>query len=256
MADCSEEEDAYHKGVVKDILQDEVEKHMHGIDPAVVALMQNNKNGLFGADGGGVIGGLILAGLLGNNRNGLFGGNNSDAAVTAAVSNPQFSGLSQQMQTLGQNMSVMQGEMSDAQRASAAEHRIDSLQDAITQQHEAALSEFNAIARNQADHAKSLADCCCEQRLATQGVNTNMALMEARLNAQSCQLKHDILTQMTANEANAVARHTQLLMNDKDAENRALRDQLFAASQREQTSTLLAACAGNGNGHGNNVSKS
>ncbi|MBF0437423.1 MAG: hypothetical protein HQL77_18950 [Magnetococcales bacterium] len=241
--ECNEEEKMFHKGVVKDIIHEEMEKHtMTGIDPAVVALLQNNKGGLFGGnDGGGVLGGLVLAGLLGGNRNGIFGNNNGDAAAAVAVANPQFAALSQQMQTLGQNLAHLQGETADAQRANAAEHRVDSLEEAMTGQHVTTLNEINAIARNQSDMSRSLADCCCEQRLATQGINTNLALMESRLNAQLCQMKQDIMAQASAHEAAAVARNTQNIISEKDAT-------IFKMSQDAQTAQILAALSGNGNG--------
>lgn len=64
---------------------------MHeGIDPGIVALMNNrgngNNDGMFGMGGGGLFGGLILGSLLRNGNGGLFGGNGDGAGGAAAVS--------------------------------------------------------------------------------------------------------------------------------------------------------------------------
>jgi hypothetical protein len=246
----------FHKGMIKEMIEEECHKHYEELkkmttDPnTLLAFMNTNKQNDFGLGGGGM-GSFLLGALLTGNRNGggLFGGNNgSDVAATAAISNPQFTSLQHQMDTLGNTLSVMQGGIADAQRADSAEHRVDTLQDAMTAQTASVLSEVNEISRSQAETARELATCCCETQKSILGVNTNLALMEARNQAALCSLEQRLSNQASVNEAAAVARHTQLIMADKDAENRQLRDQLFAASQTAQTATILAALGNKNNG--------
>lgn len=158
---------------------------------------------------------LITLGFLKGDNGGLLGGGgNAGAGVLAGEAQAKLDCLAQQHSTL---MAQIAKNDTD-QNFTTLGLGIDSLGNIQRDATAAVTNQINDL-RAQA------AECCCENRVAIQGVNTNIAQQTATLQAAGLQNTQNILDKINDN-ALAV----------KDSEIRRLQDDL-------QTQTILAKCA-------------
>lgn len=196
--------------------------------------------------GGGQFGGFLLGALLTRNG-GIFGNNGMDAATTVAseANEARFDGLTAQMNNLSQqvqsaNMTENLNDLSAQNAALAA-----TLQNQISQNQLASCQQFNVI-------QAALAQCCCDNRVATEQVKTSIAMTQATLDKSICQQGHD-----TENMINAqTAQLTSLITNNMIAH---LQDQVSEsrtnALQNQLQSGFNAILLALQNIHGNGNSK-
>ena len=171
---------------------------------------------------------LITLGFLRGNG-GLFGGDNNSqnagAGVLAGETQAKLDCLAQQHQTLSNQIS--NGD--NVARFQAISNQIATLEGVGRDSTAAITNQLNDL-RAQA------AECCCETKVAIQGVNTAIAQQTATLAAEGLANTQKILDRMCAGD-----------LELKNAEIRNLQQEL-------QTQTIIANCHGHhggGNGGGN-----
>ena len=179
--------------------------------------------------GGGFGGGLggnnsVLWLLLLLGKDGFGNNKEAGAGYIAGENTSKLDCLSQQHQTLMNQIAKNDTDQNFTTLGLA----VDSLGNVQRDATAAVTNQINDL-RAQA------AECCCENRVAIQGVNTNIAMQTATLTASGLSNTQAILNKLCDNE-NAIAQ----------SEIRRLQDAL-------QTQTILANCNGGGNGGGNNI---
>ncbi len=183
--------------------------------------------GLGGFGGNNPLLWLITLGFL-KGENGILGGGSGNAGaagVLAGETQAKLDCLAQQHQTLS-NQITNDGNVA---RFQAVSNQITNLE-GIGRESTAAIT--NTLNDMRADAA----ECCCETKIAIQGVNTAIAQQTAVLTASGLANTQAILDRINASE-----------LATKDSEIRRLQDDL-------QTQTILANCnGGSGNGVDINV---
>lgn len=158
---------------------------------------------------------LITLGFLKGDNGGLLGGGNSAGAGYVAGEN------SSKIDCLTQG----QNHLADQIAANSQAAQFATLGAGITAVAETARDNRDFLGAQLTNMAAAAAECCCEQRIAIEGVNTNIAQQTAVLTASGLANTQTILNALNDN-ALAV----------KDGEIRRLQDDL-------QTQTILAKCA-------------
>lgn len=167
--------------------------------------------------GGGQFGGFLLGALLARNG-GLFGGNGDAAATVANDANEaRFAGLTAQMGNLSQQLqsSTLSESFNDLAAQNSALSA--SVQNQISQIQLASCQQFNAM-------QAALAQCCCDNRVATEQVKTSIALTQASLDKSICDQAHEtenLLNAQTAQLMQAINNSQITALQDQVAEARA-----------------------------------
>jgi len=156
---------------------------------------------------------LITLGFL---KDGSIGGGNQESANSA-----KLDCLAQQHQSLSQQIAGN----NQASQFQALAQGIDAVGTASRDSRDAISAQLNQM-------AAASAECCCENRVGIQGINTAIALQTAALTAEGKNNTQEILSKLCDNQA-AI----------KDAEIRNLQQEL-------QTQTILANLGGHGHGKG------
>jgi hypothetical protein len=182
-------------------------------------------DGLFGAGGGGLIGGLILGSLLRNNGN-LFGGDASGAALGATLRNPpeQDQANMSLMQSIGQvdkAVAVGTAAMEASQAAQSAAitaqlnnvassivSRVEGVKDAVNANAVALMQGQNAIQQNVMENRYELS-----KDIAADGEKTRALLVaqyEAALNRQLSDANARVIALETRADTTAAARGVEV----------------------------------------------
>lgn len=179
-------------------------------------LPSNGSNDQFGGMGG--LTGLILGGALFGRNGGLFGNQGDGAAVAANAAqdaaNARYDGLQAQFNAMSQSNqtnSMMSG--------------FGNLNEQLAALNTASMNQFYqgqlATAQQMNAMQTALAACCCDNRVAAERTNANIAASEARLGLQICTQAHDtemLLAQQTANLTAQLTNSTIASLQDSVAQ--------------------------------------
>ena len=151
-----------------------------GVSLADIAAVTDNKDGMFGGDGGGMwIFALLILLLIGGG--GFFGGArgiNGEPVTEAGLCNAMnFNNLENAVGRLNDN----------------AQHNYQGLQNGLSTLGYETLRNFNTV-------QQQVADCCCTTQRAIDGVNYNGAINTAAINANTTAQTQKILDAMAQNK--------------------------------------------------------
>ena len=151
-----------------------------GVSLADIAAVTDNKDGMFGGEGGGMwIFALLILLLIGGG--GFFGNNrgiNGEPVTEAGLCNAMnFNNLENAVGRLNDNV----------------EHNYQGLQNGLSTLGYETLRNFNTV-------QQQVADCCCTTQRAIDGVNYNGAINTAAINANTTAQTQKILDAMAQNK--------------------------------------------------------
>lgn len=211
----------------------------NGLSAADIAAVTDNDNCGYGFGGGWWI--III--LLVIFRGGVFGNNNGCDGACATVGDiergfnnqstqQRFNGLDQGICKLGYDNLAQMTQLQQAMMQGNF-----GLQQAINNASVANMQDTNSISRQ-------LADCCCENREAIQGVNYNLSQGFANQSYQLQQCCCDLKEVMNNNTRAVIDQLNQFRMEDKNETIAELRSQVqalnLAQSQSNQNNYLLS----------------
>ena len=150
-----------------------------GVSLADIAAVTDNKDGMFGGDGGGMwIFALLILLLIGGG--GFFGNNrgiNGEPVTEAGLCNAMnFNNLENAVGRLSDNV----------------QHNYQGLQNGLSTLGYETLRNFNTV-------QQQVADCCCTTQRAIDGVNYNGAINTAAINANTTEQTQKILDAISSN---------------------------------------------------------
>lgn len=226
-----------------------------GIDPGVVAMLNDRcRNGNWG-EGGGIWIVLLFLFLLGiGGGNGFFGNRNGFENVAGVdrtvVNEANYSRLLDALGTQGTRQEVaIQGlaqtlncDLNSIKSALGSIDKIDK-QLAVNQG-----SIINAIQSCCCNLQGKIQDCCCEtnRNIERQACQTRADIQDVRFLISSSQAAQDnlIQSQFAAQNAYMADQFCQIKMRELENTNQRLRDDLFRQSQQSQTAQILQAIRG------------
>ena len=226
-----------------------------GIDPGVVAMLNDRcRNGNWG-EGGGIWIVLLFLFLLGiGGGNGFFGNRNGFDSVAGVdrtvVNEANYSRLLDALGTQGTRQEVaIQGlaqtlncDLNSIKSALGSIDKIDK-QLAINQG-----SIINAIQSCCCNLQGKIQDCCCEtnRNIERQACQTRADIQDVRFLISSSQAAQDnlIQSQFAAQNAYMADQFCQIKMRELENANQRLRDDLFRQSQQSQTAQIIQAIRG------------
>lgn len=225
-----------------------------GIDPGVVAMLNDRcRNGDWN-EGGGIWIVLLFLFLLGiGGGNGFFGRNGfaGDAGVAGVdrtvVNEANYSRLLDAIGTQGTRQEMaMQG------LAQTLHCDVDSIKSAlfsIVKDLEVnQCSIINLIQNVGCQLGQQISSCCCEtnRNIERQGCQTRADIQDVRFLISSSQAAQDnlIQAQFAAQNAYLADQFCQIKMRELEATNQRLRDDLFRQSQQSQTAQIIQAIRG------------
>ncbi len=226
-----------------------------GIDPGVVAMLNDRcKSGNWG-DGGGIWIVLLFLFLLGiGGGNGFFGNRNGFENVAGVdrtvVNEANYSRLLDALGTQGTRQEVaIQGlaqtlncDLNSIKSALCSIDKIDK-QLAVNQG-----SIINAIQSCCCNLQGKIQDCCCEtnRNIERQACQTRADIQDVRFLISSSQAAQDnlIQSQFAAQNAYMADQFCQIKMRELENANQRLRDDLFRQSQQSQTAQIIQAIRG------------
>ena len=219
-----------------------------GVDPSVIAMLENCKrDGSWGDNGMLIVLFLIL--ILGfGNGGGLFGNRNVGAEnIDRTIFNQSnFENLANAISTQGtrQEMAINQlaGNLNcDANSIKSALCGLDK-QLAMTNG-----NVINAIQSCCCNIQGKIQECCCQTQRAieNQGCQTRADIQDVRFLISSSQAAQDnlIQSQFAAQNAYLADQFCQIKMRELESTNQRLRDEIFRQSQNAQTAQILTAIA-------------
>jgi exonuclease VII large subunit len=197
-----------------------------------------------GLGGGMGFEGFLLGALLSRNG-GLFGGNTADATAVNAVTDARFDGLNSQMSNLSNQL--QSNGMADA--FSQLNQNLTSLQGGLQNQ----ITQTQLYQTQQTNTlAAALAQCCCENRVATEQVKTSIALTQANLSKEICDRSHDTENLLNAQTAQLTALITSGQISDLQSQVQNARQDATVTQMQAGFNAILMALGqlnhGNGNG--------
>lgn len=225
-----------------------------GIDPGVVAMLNDRcRNGDWN-EGGGIWIVLLFLFLLGiGGGNGFFGRNGfaGDAGVAGVdrtvVNEANYSRLLDAIGTNGTRQ-----EMAIQNLAQTLNCDVNSIKSALC-------SVDKQLAVNQGSIINSIQSCCCNlqgkiqecccetnRNIERQGCQTRADIQDVRFLISSSQAAQDnlIQSQFAAQNAYLADQFCQIKMRELEATNQRLRDDLFRQSQQSQTAQIIQAIRG------------
>ena len=223
-----------------------------GVDPGIVAMLNDRcRNGDWG-EGGGIWIVLLFLFLLGiGGGNGFFGNRNGFDGVAGVdrtvVNEANYSRLLDAVGTNGtrQEMAIQ----SLAQTLNCDCYSIKSALCSIDK--ELAVNQgsiVNAIQNVGCQLGQQISSCCCETRRAieNQGCQTRADIQDVRFLISSSQAAQDnlIQSQFAAQNAYLADQFCQIKMRELENTNQRLRDDLFRQSQQSQTAQIIQAIRG------------
>lgn len=224
-----------------------------GIDPGVVAMLNDRcRNGDWN-EGGGIWIVLLFLFLLGIGGGGFFGRNGfaGDAGVAGVdrtvVNEANYSRLLDAIGTQGTRQEMaMQGL---AQTLNCDVNSIKSALFSIVKDLEVnQCSIINSIQSCCCNLQGKIQECCCEtnRNIERQGCQTRADIQDVRFLISSSQAAQDnlIQSQFAAQNAYLADQFCQIKMRELEATNQRLRDDLFRQSQQSQTAQIIQAIRG------------
>lgn len=225
-----------------------------GVDPGIVAMLNDRcRNGDWN-EGGGIWIVLLFLFLLGiGGGNGFFGRNGFAGDVGVAgvdrtvVNEANYSRLLDAIGTQGTRQEMaMQGLAQtlncDVGQIKSALCSIDK-QLAVNQG-----SIINSIQNVGCQLGQQISSCCCEtnRNIERQGCQTRADIQDVRFLISSSQAAQDnlIQAQFAAQNAYLADQFCQIKMRELEATNQRLRDDLFRQSQQSQTAQIIQAIRG------------
>ena len=224
-----------------------------GIDPGVVAMLNDRCRDGNWNEGGGIWIVLLFLFLLGIGGGGLFGRNGfaGDAGVAGVdrtvVNEANYSRLLDAIGTQGTRQDMaMQG------LAQTLNCDVDSIKSAlfsIVKDLEVnQCSIVNAIQSCCCNLQGRIQECCCEtnRNIERQGCQTRADIQDVRFLISSSQAAQDnlIQAQFAAQNAYLADQFCQIKMRELESTNQRLRDDLFRQSQQSQTAQIIQAIRG------------
>ena len=224
-----------------------------GIDPGVVAMLNDRCRDGNWNEGGGIWIVLLFLFLLGIGGGGLFGRNgfagNADVAGVdrTVVNEANYSRLLDAIGTQGTRQDMaMQG------LAQTLNCDVDSIKSAlfsIVKDLEVnQCSIVNAIQSCCCNLQGRIQECCCEtnRNIERQGCQTRADIQDVRFLISSSQAAQDnlIQAQFAAQNAYLADQFCQIKMRELESTNQRLRDDLFRQSQQSQTAQIIQAIRG------------
>lgn len=225
-----------------------------GNDLVMPVAPMGNGNGWgngFGGDGWWVI--LFLFALMGNGGWGGFGGGANGMAIwpyftaqnTDAGVQRGFDTAALTSQLAGINTNISNGFASA--EVAGCNRAMDAMQTAYNNEIASLNRSFaaqTAVAQGFNDVQSQLANCCCENRLATANLGADIAREACADRAAVADALKDVIAQNTAQTQRILDKMCQQELDAERRENQNLRTQLnmanLAASQTAQTSRILA----------------
>ena len=220
-----------------------------GVDPGVIAMLENcKKDGNWGDNGMLIVLFLIL--ILGFGGNGgLFGnrGVNDVAGVDRTVVNEaNYGRMMDAINTTGTRQ-----EMAINQLAGNLNCDVNSIKSALCGlDKQLAMtngSVINAIQSCCCNIQNKIQECCCQTQrtIENQGCQTRADIQDVRFLISSTQAAQDnlIQSQFAAQNAMILDQFCQVKMRELEATNQRLRDEIFRQSQNAQTAQILTAIA-------------
>ncbi len=220
-----------------------------GIDPGVVAMLNDRtKNGGWGEDGGSWIILLFLF-LLGMGGNGFWGNrsNGVDGVDRTVVNEANYSRLLDAVSTNGTRQEMAISQL--AQSLNVNNNAIASALAGIDKSLAVNNGDFKSAIQGVENALSSqLASCCCATRqlVAEQGCQTRQTVTE-QMNALSTQLSahnYNMASQFAAQTQLITDKFNALELRTLEDQNARLREQIAAQSQEAQTALILAAING------------
>lgn len=224
-----------------------------GIDPGVVAMLNDRCRDGNWNEGGGIWIVLLFLFLLGIGGGGLFGRNgfagNADVAGVdrTVVNEANYSRLLDAIGTQGTRQDMaMQG------LAQTLNCDVDSIKSAL-------FSIVKDLEVNQCSIINSLQSCCCNlqgkiqecccetnRNIERQACQTRADIQDVRFLISSSQAAQDnlIQSQFAAQNAYLADQFCQIKMRELETTNQRLRDDLFRQSQQSQTAQIIQAIRG------------
>ena len=224
-----------------------------GIDPGIVAMLNDRCRDGNWNEGGGIWIVLLFLFLLGIGGGGLFGRNGfaGDAGVAGVdrtvVNEANYSRLLDAIGTQGTRQDMaMQG------LAQTLNCDVDSIKSAL-------FSIVKDLEVNQCSIINSLQSCCCNlqgkiqecccetnRNIERQACQTRADIQDVRFLISSSQAAQDnlIQSQFAAQNAYLADQFCQIKMRELETTNQRLRDDLFRQSQQSQTAQIIQAIRG------------
>lgn len=224
-----------------------------GIDPGIVAMLNDRCRDGNWNEGGGIWIVLLFLFLLGIGGGGLFGRNgfagNADVAGVdrTVVNEANYSRLLDAIGTQGTRQDMaMQG------LAQTLNCDVDSIKSAL-------FSIVKDLEVNQCSIINSLQSCCCNlqgkiqecccetnRNIERQACQTRADIQDVRFLISSSQAAQDnlIQSQFAAQNAYLADQFCQIKMRELETTNQRLRDDLFRQSQQSQTAQIIQAIRG------------
>lgn len=226
-----------------------------GIDPGVVAMLNDRCRDGNWNEGGGIWIVLLFLFLLGiGGGNGFFGNRNGFDSVAGVdrtvVNEANYSRLLDALGTQGTRQEVaIQGlaqtlncDLNSIKSALGSIDKIDK-QLAVNQG-----SIINAIQSCCCNLQGKIQDCCCEtnRNIERQACQTRADIQDVRFLISSSQAAQDnlIQSQFAAQNAYMADQFCQIKMRELENANQRLRDDLFRQSQQSQTAQIIQAIRG------------
>lgn len=220
-----------------------------GVDPGVIAMLENcKKDGNWGDNGMLIVLFLIL--ILGFGGNGgLFGNRNAVGAenIDRTIFNQSnFENLANAINTQGTRQ-----EMAINQLAGNLNCDVNSIKSALCGlDKQLAMtngSVINSIQNCCCNLQGKIQECCCatQRAIENQGCQTRADIQDVRFLISSTQAAQDnlIQSQFAAQNAMILDQFCQVKMRELEATNQRLRDEIFRQSQNAQTAQILTAIA-------------
>ena len=220
-----------------------------GIDPGVVAMLNDrSRNGGWGEDGGSWIILLFLF-LLGMGGNGFWGNRNGsvDGVDRTVVNEANYSRLLDAVSTNGTRQEMAISQL--AQSLNVNNNAVSAALAGIDKQLAVNNGDFKSAIQSVENALSSqLASCCCATRqlVAEQGCQTRQTVTE-QMNALSTQLSahnYNMASQFAAQTQLITDKFNALELRTLEDQNARLREQIAAQSQEAQTALILAAING------------
>lgn len=236
--------DGFDSGMLAGLLSNK------GIDPSVVAMLENCKKDGWG-DGGMLIV-LFLILILGFGGNGGWFGNRNGAGEAAGIDRTIFNQSNFENLASAINTQGTRQEMAINSLASNLNCDVNSIKSALCGlDKQLAMtngSVINAIQNMGCQIGQQISSCCCETRRAieNQGCQTRADIQDVRFLISSSQAAQDnlIQSQFAAQNAYMADQFCQIKMRELEATNQRLRDDLFRQSQQSQTAQIIQAIRG------------
>lgn len=219
-----------------------------GVDPSVIAMLQNNR-GLFGNGGwDGIIGLVVIAAIFGwgGNGNGLFGNRGGCGCAEREMIMSAIQRNGTDLASLASSINCSEGQLMSAINNVATQ--ICNLSAAEGQN---SMQIINSIQAGNTSVLSKLADCCCENRLAianqtnaltsridqlANGITQGFSATAYETAQQTCALRDNA----DNNARSILAKLDQIEDSRKDREINNLTAQLTAANSRAERAAELA----------------